>query len=196
MSSPAVVNSLIDDVHFMAELDRMESPGQSDGAFSGDGDLFESTNLEEVPAAVAATTARMPDTPAVHSAKPALPVRLRRPATTPTRIETPHQPGMPERRETLVQPERPVQPARTIDPERRAKPPKPIQPERPAAPPHVDEIGMRMDAGEHGASSSTRPRVPALLAALTIVLCFSAGAGSAALVFHERVAQITATWRQ
>ena len=36
--------------------------------------------------------------------------------------------------------------------------------------------------------------VPAALVALTVVLCFGAGAGSAALVFHDRVTQIAATW--
>ena len=193
MASPAVATSLIDDINFMAELDNMESPDKPGGAFSIDGDLFESATGDEVPeGALAARFARVPETREVQSAKSARRVRTVQPATTPTRIEMPHQPGTPARLETRAQPERPVQPARPVDPERRVKPMKPIRLEMPGAPAHVDEIGK--ERAERAVSASSLQRVPALLAALTIVLCFSAGAGSAALVFHDRVAQITATW--
>ena len=166
MSSPAEVTSLIDDVDFMAELDNMEG-----------------------------TEAR-----AVQSGKRARSARLERPVrppAIPTRIEMPLQPETPAPLETLVQPERPVQPARPVDPERRVKPARPIRLEMPAPPGHVDEIGESVEAREaeeHAVSASRLRRVPASLVALTIALCFSTGAGSAALVFHGRVAQISATW--
>ena len=165
MPSPAVVTSLVDDINVMDELDNMDSQATPGGA--------------------------------VRSATRTRRVRLERPPAIPTRIEMPLQPEAPARLETLVQPERPVEPARPGDPERRVKRAKPIRLEVPPAPGHVDEIGKGVEAREareHAGSASRLQRVPASLAVLTIVLCFSTGAGSAALVFGGRVAQITATW--
>ena len=67
----------------------------------------------------------------------------------------------------------------------------------PSRPVHVDEIGQSAlsRATVLTTGSASQPRlVSASLAALTIVLCFTAGAGSAALVFHDRVSLIVAHW--
>jgi hypothetical protein len=181
MPSVAEMPSLIDDADFLAELDKLEAvppPPELDvlSAYWN-----HATRVEEAGGQLPALTpiAVAPAPPARHtrSAKPGRPVRLEKPLRldTPGRIEMPLRPEVPARSERPALPKRPVRPA------------------------HVDEIGKSGYTSEQHERAVSEPqplRVPAALAALTIVLCFSAGAGSAALVFHDRVAQIAVTWRK
>jgi hypothetical protein len=181
-SSTAERPSLIDDADFLAELDKMEN---GPGALEGD----TSANWEQALETEASDDAR------VTGARPAPPAAA--PEPPPVRRAAPAKPARPEK---PVRPERPLRldpparPASTVRPE---TPDRPERPARPARPVHVDEIGTReraMEAADADASGLEPRRIPAALAALTVVLCLGVGAGSAALVFHDRVAQIVVTW--
>jgi hypothetical protein len=171
--------SLIDDADFLAELDKLETvppPPELDvlSAYWNHPGRVEETN-DRFPALMPIAPAPAPAARHTRSAKTGRPVRLEKPLRleTPGRIEMPLRPEVPSRSESPVMPKRPVRPA------------------------HVDEIGRSAHTSEgyETAVSGPQPlRVPAVLAALTVVLCFGVGAGSAALVFHDRVAQIAVAW--
>jgi hypothetical protein len=46
-----------------------------------------------------------------------------------------------------------------------------------------------------GDADADKELIPSSLAALVILLCMCVGASGAALVFHDRVQHIVATWR-
>jgi hypothetical protein len=115
--------------------------------------------------------------------KPAGPDKLQHSQPRRLKLEPPATPATPPRREAPIRPE----------------------PETPMPPAHIAEIGDRARAPRAAvhvpAPSATvaapivQPRgVPAALAALTVVVGLTVGAGSAALLFHDRVAQIVVTW--
>jgi len=176
MPSDAAIPSLLDNSEFLAELDKLEGdPAQPKAnaisayekhrsRVDGADEGRLSTVLAEPRATAPAVGVRRS-----RSAKPVQPVRLEKPLRleAPGRIENPFRPETPVRSE------------------------RPVKAERPLRPVHVDEIG---DTSGRAASVRQPLLVPALLVALTVVLCFGAGAGSAVLVFHDRVAQIAATW--
>jgi hypothetical protein len=190
MSNVGEIPSLIDDVDFLAELDKLETnpaPARSDvhsahahhASRSDDADQGRVFAVLPGPAPVAAGA---PVRRSTLSAKPARPVPLEK----PLRLETPPAPG-PGR---IDRPSRPDAPAR---------PERPVRVERPVRPAHVDEIGEIGQAHPTGLSAVSGPqprRVSAGLTALTIVLCLGVGAGSAAMMFHDRVAQVVATWKK
>jgi len=180
MPRVAVAPSIIDDAGFLDELDKLEGdPAQPavdvlsaywDHALRTDADDQHhlTTLMPEQPA-----LAPEPMVERLRSAKPLRPVRLER----PVRVETPARRDTPDRIDAPFWPQAPAEPATRVHAD---------SPERPA---HVDEIGDR-DA----ASAAEPTHVPLLVAALMVVLCLGVGAGSAALVFHDRVAQIVVTW--
>jgi hypothetical protein len=190
MSNVGEIPSLIDDVDFLAELDKLETnpaPPRSDAhsaharhASRSDGadqDRVFAVLPEPAPVAAGAPVRR-----STLSAKPARPVPLEK----PLRLETPPTPG-PDR---IDRPFRPDAPAR---------PERPVRVQRPVRPAHVDEIGETAQAHATGLSAVSGPQprgVSAGLTALTIVLCLGIGAGSAAMMFHDRVAQVVATWKK
>jgi hypothetical protein len=181
-SSTAERPSLIDDADFLAELDKMEN-----GPKDLEGDA-RSASWEQALEADATDDAPLPrarpERPAAAPEPP--PVRRAAPAKA--------QPAKPARPERPLRLDPPARPAATVRPN---APDRPERPARPARPVHVDEIGtreQRMDAVDAVASGLEPRRIPAALAALTVVLCLGVGAGSAALVFHDRVAQIVVTW--
>jgi hypothetical protein len=180
MASVAAVPSLIDDADFLAELDRMDTDAAPPRAAAGSAYWDQASLAEEGQGEVLVTQARTasaPDSPPrrARSAKPVRPVQLekRAPPETPSRIDVPFRPEAP------------------------ARPAQPAHRERPIAPEHVDEIGetRRTLATELMAPSVSATRyVSRRVAVATVVLCFSFGAGSAALVFQHRVSLIVALW--
>ena len=122
--------------------------------------------------------------------KPAAPQAPRR-----LRVEPPARPAAPPRTEAPLHPER-------------EPPPRPAR-ETPRRPAPVAEIGTRPRTVRKIAppapepapqpptpvAATAQPRiVPTKLAALTVVLGLMVGAGSAALLFQERVTLIVAAW--
>jgi hypothetical protein len=180
--------SLIDDVDFLAELDKLEAnPGQPRGdahsAYARHASRSDGADEGRESAVLPGPAPVAPVRRSTLSAKPVRPVVLE---TKPLRLETPPTPG-PGRIERPFRPDAP------------ARPEKPVRVERPVRPAHVDEIGEtgQIQATRASAVSGPQPRrAPAGLAALTIVLCLGVGAGSAAMMFHDRVAQIVLTWRK
>ena len=184
MATAAELPSLIDDANFMAELDKLErDPGQPEAdALSVYWE--QAARVDEPGEGRLSAGALAPPGPAIElpvrptrSGKSVRPVRVekRLKLETPGRIEVPSRPEGPARSETSTQPKRPVRPA------------------------HADEIGRsaRKRATVVTAGSTSQARlVPTSLALLTVALCFCAGAGSAALVFHDRVGQIAVTWKK
>jgi hypothetical protein len=164
--------SLIDDADFLAELDKLETTPARPRADAHHVARPQEADEGRVSAPVAAAVAPAP-VRQIRSAKPVQPVRLEK----PLRLEPPSGPGR------IESPFRPVAPARSE---------RPAKPERPVHPGHVDEIGDVT----RGVAVRQQVMVPAALVALTVVLCLGVGAGSAALVFHDRVAQIAVTWKK
>ena len=180
MPRVAVAPSIIDDAGFLDELDKLEGdPAQPavdvlsaywDHALRTDADdQHHLMTLMPVEPALAPE----PVVERVRSAKPLRPIRLER----PVRLETPARHDTPDRTEAPFWSQAPAEPAMRVQSD---------SPDRPA---HVDEIGDR-DAAP--APESKHVSLP--VAALMVVLCLVVGAGSAALVFHDRVAQIVVTW--
>jgi hypothetical protein len=103
---------------------------------------------------------------------------------------------------------KPAMPA--INPPRRLRLEPPAKPAAPPRPAHIAEIGDRVRAPKlahvtapkapvAAPMAATAPlaqprRVPATIAALTVFLGLTVGAGSAALLFHDRVERIVVTW--
>ena len=177
MPRVAEMPSLIDDADFLAELDKLETVPPPPDLDVLSAYWNHATRVEEAGGQLPALTriAAAPAARHARSAKPGGPVRPEKPLRleTPGRIETPRRQEAPARSERPVQLKRPVRPA------------------------HVDEIGKIEHASvehERAVSGPQSLRVPAALAALVVVLSFGAGAGSAALVFHDRVAQIAVAW--
>jgi hypothetical protein len=181
------VPSLIDDADFLAEIDKLETGPAPPGADADSVYWDQASSVDD--ADEGRIDARMPQAPGLvpegertRSAKPVQPVRTEK----RVRTETPSSPRV----------------GRVGDPgpgriDRPCGPEGPAHRERPVPPTHVDEIGQstRTHARELTAGSASRPRlVPASLLMLTVVLGFSAGAGSAALVFHDRITQIAVMW--
>jgi hypothetical protein len=180
------VPSLIDDADFLAELDRMESGPATPDAGRAPAPAEDSTQTEPAP-----MSWPMPEQEEPPAREP-LPVR-RAAASTPASPEKPLRP-QPQRRLRLEPPAMP------------ATPPRPDR-EAPMRPAHIAEIGERARAPRPTASNATvaqtapvatpiapSGRVPTMVASLTVVLGLTVGAGSAALLFHDRVAQIVVTW--
>jgi hypothetical protein len=174
MPNAGQLPSLIDDAEFLAELDKLETAPARPTADAHRASRPEGADEGRASAVMPALAAPAPGAPVrrIRSAKPVQPVPLEK----PLRFEPPSGPGR------IENPFRPVAPARSE---------RPVKPERPVHPVHVDEIG---DAAVKGVAVRQQVLVPAALVALTVVLCLGAGAGSAALVFHDRVAQIVVTW--
>ena len=185
--------SLIDDADFLAEIDKLET---GPTAFEGDAHSVyweQASRVDE--AGEGRIAARLPEAPAseplvqrARSAKPVRPVQIEK------RVRTGTPPSQRVGRVGDADPGRIDTPSR---PEGPARQERPVHRERPVPPVHVDEIGQ--SALSHPTvlttGSASQPRlVSATLAALTIVLCFTAGAGSAALVFHDRVSLIVTHW--
>jgi hypothetical protein len=173
MPNAGQLPSLIDDADFLAELDKLETTPARPRPDAHHVSRPEGVDEDRVSAPVQAAVAPAP-VRQTRSAKPVQPVRIEK----PLRLEPPSGPGR------IENPFRPAAPARFE---------RPAKPERPVHPGHVDEIG---DAVASGVAVRQEVLVPATLVALTVVLCLGAGAGSAALVFHDRVAQIAVTWKK
>jgi hypothetical protein len=194
MRSVDAIPSLIDDADFLAAIDKLETdpaPHEADAV----SDYWEQAS--RVDEGEDRSDARMQQAPGLaprvqrtRSAEPVPPVRIEKRVRTETpsspRVGRVGDPG-PDRIDTPVRPDGP------------ARHDRPVHRERPVPPAHVDEIGQsaRTRANELAAGSASLQRlVPASLVVLTVVLCYGAGAGSAALVFRDRVEQVVATWQK
>jgi hypothetical protein len=172
MSRAAAAPSIIDDVGFLDELDKLEAvPGPEIDVLSAYWDHAMRTD--------AADEGR-------------LPVLMPEPAALP-----PEPAARPVRSLNTVRPVRFEKRVRPVDapfwPEAASRPVMPVALNSPLRPVYLDEIAEREAGADAGAAA--RPRQVSLsLATLMVVLCLGAGAGSAALVFQDRVAQIVVTW--
>jgi hypothetical protein len=177
MSRAAVAPSIIDDVGFLDQLDKLEPVAAPEvdvlSAYWDHALRTDAADESRLPVLAPEPAALAPEPPVRHvrSAQTVRPIRFEkgvRPEKTSGRIAAP---GWPE---PAVRPEMPV------------------QLEWPLRPEHLDEIGEPVTVD---AMSTAPPRhVPLSLATLMVVFCLGVGAGSAALVFHDRVAQIVVTW--
>jgi hypothetical protein len=178
MPRVAVAPSIIDDAGFLDELDKLEGhpePPEVDvlSAYWDHAMRTDADDQQHLPALVPESPAIAPVVRSVRSAKTPRPLRLGQ----PLRLETPVRAHTPERTDAPFWPQAPAQPAARV------------QSDSSARSEHVDGTG-ESDA----ALTPESRRVSLSVAALMVVLCLGVGAGSAALVFHDRVAQIAVSW--